>query len=128
MTTHQRKRLEKLKNDIDSIDVLWFENQPEMVHILKIVQRDSLSLLHYSMSRIFPDDFTVRGFDVIHNKTKLEFYEVACDFFGINEFGKYLLFFNQEDIDKSKIQYRIENQNTYKTIKKNISKILEIKK
>jgi len=46
------------------------------------------------------------------------------DFFGIDEFTKYLLFYDDSDINKNKLNYNIEKNNNLTKIKKNIDKIL----
>ena len=115
----QKNRLKTLRDNLNKLS-------SEKINLvcIKVDLKDELILLYYSIPIIFPDDFKSIGADIIHNKSKLDFYEMCEDFFGIDEFTKYLLFYDDSDINKNKLNYNIEKNNNLTKIKKNIDKIL----
>jgi hypothetical protein len=115
----QKNRLKTLRDNLNKLS-------SEKINLvcIKVDLKDELTLLYYSIPIIFPDDFKSIGADIIHNKSKLDFYEMCEDFFGIDEFTKYLLFYDDSDINKNKLNYNIEKNNNLTKIKKNIDKIL----
>lgn len=122
MTKIQRNRLILLKNSLDKL-----KKEDIKFGFITANLDDELNLLYYSIPILFPDDFKYIGADIIHNKTKLDFYEMCQDFFGINEFTKYLFFYNDADIDKRIIKFTVEKDNNLKKMKKNIEKVLKLK-
>ena len=115
----QKNRLKTLRDNLNKLS-----SEKISLVCIKVDLKDELTLLYYSIPIIFPDDFKSIGADIIHNKSKLDFYEMCEDFFGIDEFTKYLLFYDDSDINKNKLNYNIEKNNNLTKIKKNIDKIL----
>jgi hypothetical protein len=122
MTKIQKNRLTLLKNSLKKL-----RKEDIKFGFITANLDDELNLFYYSIPIIFPDDFKYIGADIIHNKTKLDFYEMCQDFFGINEFTKFLLFYNDSDIDKRTIKFTVEKDNNLKKMEKNIDKILKLK-
>lgn len=122
MTKIQKNRLTLLKNSLKKL-----RKEDVKFGFITANLDDELNLFYYSIPIIFPDDFKYIGADIIHNKTKLDFYEMCQDFFGINEFTKFLLFYNDSDIDKRTIKFTVEKDNNLKKMEKNIDKILKLK-
>ena len=115
-----KSRLILLKNNLDKI-----KKENINLDFIKVDLDDELNLVYYNIPIIFSKDFKHIGADVIHNKTKLDFYEICEEFFGINEFTKYLLFFKQSDLEKKTIVFNIEKDNNLKRMRKNKEKIIK---
>ena len=122
MSNIKKERLTKLKNAINILDKSKINLSKEFIIDLD----NELNLLYYSIPLIFENDFKYSGIDIIHNKTKKEFLEIAQDYLRINEFTKFLLFFSDEELDKRIIKYDIEKNNNLNKIKKNLEKIIKL--
>lgn len=129
MNQTQKQRLKNLLAQLDKLSVDAIKDVQ-----LKNNCRDDLALLYYSLPIIFEKDWKNVGFDIL-DKNKLDFYESGYKFFGLDKLNFAELFYDKKTISDAQLkefkkyrQVNIEEENNFKKIKKNIKKILEIKK